>query len=227
MAECLAFSRTELEAAFSDLDIRLRAHASAQREIDRKEATQFTIFKFIEVDENVLSDMLAFLLDPAEAHGQQEQFLQLFVRRLGHTPGATLGQARVAREALTYSISKHLRRIDVLVTAPGLVIAIENKVDAEEGDEQLDHYHAHVEKTAPADYCLVFLTPRRRRAESLKPATRKRLQAEGKLVEMSYVPDLRDWLRECVDCCESAVIRHVLKNLLAYIAAHPSLSIEP
>ncbi len=99
-----------------------------------RRATQFTIFKFLEVDENLLSDMLAFLLDPAEAYGQQEQFLQLFVRRLGRTHGALIRQAHVAREALTYSISKQLRRIDVLVTAPGLVIAIENKVDAGEGD---------------------------------------------------------------------------------------------
>jgi hypothetical protein len=42
-----------------------------------------------------------------------------------------MGRARVDREALTFSISKHLRRVDVLVTAPvgGGHVAVEVQVN--------------------------------------------------------------------------------------------------
>jgi hypothetical protein len=54
-----------------------------QRRLDRKQATGFNVFDFIDPDENKLSDVLAWLLDPKGSHGQGDVFLPQLFEHLG------------------------------------------------------------------------------------------------------------------------------------------------
>ncbi|WP_330933874.1 PD-(D/E)XK nuclease family protein [Avibacterium paragallinarum] len=62
-----------------------KALAFFQRENAKKElydASSFSPFQFIRNDENGLSEIIAFLLDPSQNHGQQELFLNSLLKYL-------------------------------------------------------------------------------------------------------------------------------------------------
>src|SRR3989442_9263400 len=104
----LAPSHSEVKRFFS----RIRHTVGPQqRLLDRKQATRFNVFDFIEPDENRLSDVLAWLLDPQESHGQGDLFLRLIFRQLRLSYNAKLtGDAKVRREVPTHGIEKYRRR---------------------------------------------------------------------------------------------------------------------
>ena len=210
---------TLLEPFFADLADHLRVYANLKRERDETLAGDFSVFRFIKPDENRLSDLFSFFLNPAETHGQGALFLRLFVQRMGKTADEGLDRARVTREALTYLIEKNRRKIDVLVIAPpgGLVVGIENKVGAAEGLMQLDDYRRHLERLCCADYCLIFLTPSGRRPQSLSTGIEEPMRAGGHLLLWSYHNQIREWLTECRLQCKAERIRYLLEDFIAYI----------
>ena len=216
--------REELEIFFSNLDFRLEIQSATQRQLDRHLAGQFNVFEFIEPDENRLSAILAMLLNPRGAHGQQGLFLKLFLARLGRGSEPGLDDARVVREALTHTITSFLRRIDILVTTGSLTLAVENKVNSAEQEYQLRDYHEHIQGLGQKDYCLVFLTPDGRKATSIPEETASKLRSEHRLLELSYSNDLHAWLEECRRWCEADRIRHFLANFIRYIEDHISVN---
>jgi len=114
------------------------------------------------------SNFLAWLLEPAESHGQGQLFLKaILMDLLRQTPlddrplspidldGVDLAGVEVRRE---------WENIDILIVAndPAVVIAIENKIDAGEHSNQLKRYMDTVLRDYPKPkykHLFVFLTP--------------------------------------------------------------------
>jgi hypothetical protein len=213
-------TRKELEHYFSRLDLRWEAYLKQKNDRDRRLAEDFSVFPFIRVDENTLSDILAFLLDPNETHGQRELFLKVFARHIRWQTEAKWSAARVVREARTYAISSHRRRIDIVVTAPGTTLAIENKIDAEEEEDQVHDYHAHVSRDTRRDYCVIFLTPDGRPPNRLPAKIAAELRRVGKLRLLSHAGDIHEWLKECRRECKAPSVKHFLGNILSYFETH-------
>lgn len=208
-----------------------------EREINRIEARAFNVFALIEPDENKISDILADFLDPRGQHGQRDRFLRLLVEKL--RPGSNflgLDSARVSREAPTHGIQKYRRRIDILVVSTGIVIAIENKIDALEQSDQVKDYLDHLAVlsngwTMPA--FLIYLTPNGREPESLSALDRAEQKNKGRLYCLSYSTDLRGWLESCEAQCQAPKIRFFIADFISYIntvlkrAPQPESSEEP
>lgn len=214
------FVRQEIERYFKQAEVRLRRHFLERRKLDRRTAKSFTVFRFFDTNENLLADILKFLLDPRETHGQQYLFLELFVNRLDRKNVPGLDNAIAAREAPTYSIPSYRRRVDLVVSSPNLVIALENKVDAPEGGKQLEDYYNHLRKIKPNDYCLVFLTPSGRHPTSISEKFTRELQASRKLYCLSYVVDIHKWLSDCKHRCEANNVSNFLDNIIDYIETY-------
>jgi hypothetical protein len=93
-------------------------------------------------DELTHSRMIGWLLDPCARHGLGSRVLRLLLREtfpgdwVNDTP---LNQARVQLEVPVAE-----GRMDIVVSAPGLYLVIENKVDAPEGEKQVRYYIDHV-----------------------------------------------------------------------------------
>ena len=109
------------------------------------------------------SDMLAWLLNPSGSHGLGDRFLQGFLRLLHGRPpilAADRPATRVAREESLIYEGESVR-LDILIqnSWANYVCAIENKVWAPEGDNQLAKYRKVLGRDYP-DYRvdLVFLT---------------------------------------------------------------------
>ena len=205
-------------------------HLELSVQKDRQFASRFNVFDLIEPDENKLSDVLKILLDPKGAHGQGDLFLRLLIKQLGtglstlHTKHAT-----VQREAPTHGIEKYRRRIDVFVDA-GDLVAVENKVDSPEQPDQVNDYLAHLRycvRGTERKTILIYLTPDRRRPDSLGAAAFESAQAEGRLRCWGYRRELREWLEECRETCAARRIQDFLSEFIHCIETTIKLHSEP
>lgn len=216
-------NKNELDQFFVTAARHLATSEKVRMRRDRKLASGFNVFHFIEPDENRLSDVLAFLLDPKEVHGQGDLFLRVIFEQLGmavdfeHTRKAT-----VQREATTHNILNCRRRMDILVHA-GHWLAIENKVDSPEQPEQvkdyLEHLH-HYTRRSLVRAALIYLSPNGRPPDSVGKPLLGELRASKKLFCWSYHLELRQWLERCQRECAAPKIRSFLSDLMAYLETH-------
>jgi hypothetical protein len=220
---CESISQIDLEKYFTDVHNRMTLSETQQSRIDKRLATAFNIFNLIEPDENKLSDILADLLDPDGPHGQGDLFLRLLFKKLDLNPDPLLVKnAKVQREAPTYGIQKYRRRMDILVEA-GVLLAIENKVDSIEQQDQIKDYLDHLRRIARdrgINSALIYLTPYGRKPESLAPSLTKDILRSGSLYCWSYQVDLRTWLESCRRKCKAIRMQDFLSDFIGYIESN-------
>ena len=215
-----ALTKPDLAAYFGAASRHMQDAEHCQQRENKATASGFNVFEWITPDENKLSDILAALLNPKGDHGQGDLFLQLFFKRLGIClTTAALRNAKVQREAATHGILRFRRRMDILVDA-GVLLAIENKVDALEQEDQVKDYLAHLQ------YCttgkvhngvLIDLTPDGHMPVSVSPRDLQSHQANGRLHCWSYRRELRQWLDDCRRGCAAPKFRNFLGDFIAYI----------
>jgi hypothetical protein len=208
--------RANLQRFFADVSYRVDLADRLQRQLDERLATGFNVFDLIEPDENKLSDVLSDLLNPKGNHGQGDLFLQLLFEKLDLHPDAKLKKdATVKREATV----KNHRRVDVLIDA-GILVAIENKVDSDEQQDQVKDYLEHLSACRPGQSIpntLIYLTPNRRPPTSLSNSELEIHQESRRLHCWSYQDELCDWLEVCRRDCKAQKIRDFLSDFIAYI----------
>jgi hypothetical protein len=112
------------------------------------------------------SNFLAWLLDPAESHGQGPLFLNAVLMDLfKQAPPEKRPLSPVDLDGLELQgveIRREWRNIDIVILCnqPRFVIAIENKIDAGEHSGQLQRYEDTLEREfAAIPHMHVFLTP--------------------------------------------------------------------
>src|SRR5579863_6206980 len=96
-------NHSEMEVFLNEFNRRLLKAEERQQKYDVVHASHFNYFHLLAPDENKLSEILAFLLEPRERHGQGPVFLELLLAQLQLVvPGARLQSATVYCEAPTY-----------------------------------------------------------------------------------------------------------------------------
>ena len=165
--------------------------------LDLHLARRFTFFHFIDLDENRMSDVFAYLLNPDETHGQGELFLREFLSDVPLEWLSESGWSRVSigREVITSRIENWNRRIDIeiafQIADSWVAIAIENKPWAGDQDQQLSDYARHLESMYGGRFKLIYLTPNGETPSeySIKREKREELENAGKLANAS----IRNW----------------------------------
>lgn len=120
---------------------------------------RFNIFDALRIDRAEIrhSNFLAWLLDPAESHGQGSLFLKAILmdllKRAGEQglPRALSPVELDGIELQGVEVRREWRSIDLLITCkdPAFVVAIENKVDSGEHSDQLQRYERIVRDEWP------------------------------------------------------------------------------
>lgn len=112
------------------------------------------------------SNFLAWLLDPAESHGQGDAFLRaVLMDVLRGTPTNLRPVSPVdlaTADLSTAIVRREWKNIDLLIVcdSPDFVVAVENKVDSGEHSGQLERYQKTLSEHFPQHAILhVFLTP--------------------------------------------------------------------
>ncbi len=112
---------------------------------------EFNIFEAVGAVRSELrhSDFLAFMLSPNERHGVGENFLKFLLKEALLTSGSTTSTAEIDVEDMhntdvqrewTGEWDNKVRKIDILLLNPHFAIAIENKINISESEDQLSSY---------------------------------------------------------------------------------------
>ncbi len=146
----------------------LEAFVVENRDLEQLEAllAEFNIFEAMGAVRQELrhSDLLAFLMDPAQNHGLGAAFLKRFLKRVltraGRAPVSVIDIDVAEMQAA--EVLREWRKIDILIhdRENRFLCAIENKIGSRERPGQLSAYRAVVSREFP-DYRAVFvyLTP--------------------------------------------------------------------
>lgn len=110
------------------------------------------------------SNFLAYILDPAESHGHEQLFMKallmdLFKEFPEKRPFSPIRLDGVTLRGVT--VKREWKNIDLLITCeePEFVIAVENKVKANESSNQLNRYKQRVRDEYSCPQMFVYLTP--------------------------------------------------------------------
>ncbi len=147
----------QLEVFFVGLSSKLESAQEIKEQYNKTMALDFNIFNnFFHLGENKTSEILAFFLNPKQTHGQGSIFLELFLGEFDLDKKLAEKEVEVKCEHLI----ENNRRIDIYITF-GLneyIIAIENKIWAEDQHRQLHDYNRHLDYTK-VNYTLFYLNP--------------------------------------------------------------------
>lgn len=191
---------------------RVAAHEARRGAGDAREAPDASIFQFVELNELLVSRLIAWLLDPRGTHAQGARFLEAFCAQFHVTapPGVRL---RVELEVATHLIARDRRRIDICVLDRGWALGIENKPVAGFQDKQLADYLDQLSRYADGNAWLVLLKgwegdlPRKQLTGGVPAAI-----DEGRLVNSDY-NQLQLWLQTCRSCCDAPYVASLLADL--------------
>ena len=111
------------------------------------------------------------------------------------------------------------RKVDILLDFDQQkAIALENKIDARDQDNQINDYCDELNKTYGGEYVLFYLTPGGEDPDSIEADKLQRLKKEGKLRCISYQSDIGEWLDVSIRQSEAEKVRWFLKDLAEYVS---------
>ena len=119
--------------------------------------------------------VFAWLLDPNQTHGRGSKVLDVFIRRLAEKHQEQISVPKkvginyfVFTEA--YLLNSMESWVDIVIDGPDFIVIIEIKIDAPEGDKQVERYLALAKaKAISRPYWVIFLSPRREQEISSDP----------------------------------------------------------
>jgi hypothetical protein len=185
-------------------------------ELSQRQAPAFNIFKLLRAERNEVqthSVLLAELLDPKGSHGQGDLFLRNFLdfcqNKFTDFPNPERG-INDHWSVHTEWVSQ-FGRIDLAIINPdlGLLVVIENKIDALEQPAQLERYWQWLE-TRRAIYpyqAVVYLTVKG------SPAT----TCDHPYYRLSYHIDISQWLVACIPEIQASGVKEIVLQYLDII----------
>ncbi|CAA0199509.1 PD-(D/E)XK nuclease family protein [Tenacibaculum maritimum] len=204
----------EIENLINIVKSRIDAHIKFKKEYDKQLAFDFSLFQFFTIGENKISQVLAYFLDENQNHGQGNIFLKEFVRTFYDKEIEV-----IQLENICEKIIKDNRRIDIYIKLKGLTIAIENKIWADDQNNQLKDYSTYLEQQSKGSYLLLYLNPygSEPKSKSIEKKLKDSLKEQKKLKIISYKDDIISLINNWLVICEADNVSHFLKEFKKYL----------
>ena len=178
--------------------LNLYKQSEERRTQKEKQGEYFNVFNTIGLrteEVRLHSAMIAELLNPNGSHGLSKQFLQAFLERLG-LPSDYIREAKgtTTERYIGPKTKTHGGRIDIIIEDGNRAIIIENKIYAEDQENQLLRYYNYGKENYNDDFKLIYLTLEGDNAD------KKSLGGKDIIyIEMSYIKDISEWLEKCIE----------------------------
>jgi hypothetical protein len=175
---------------------------------------EFNSFDFWWLDENKVSDILAFFLNPEETHAQGNIFLKIFLLSVGIEMDCDKFLVEVKREHST----NENRRIDIVVSfnKGEFIVGIENKIYGTTVDQyrQIEHYCEFLKSKSNNNFCLLYLAPNNKiiSEDSLSKTQRELLEKDNQFKKISYEEHIIKCVHSFSINCESERVRAFLSD---------------
>lgn len=210
--------KKSLHQIYSPLINRIKAHRAIRSSYNKEIAFDFNPINLFKINENQISSIIAFFLNPKENHGQGDAFLRSFIIKWNIFPeekiqGLDLSKADVQCESCTYD----QRRIDIFIRFGDKCIIIENKIGAQDQNEQLNDYIAFAE-TKGLEWRCIYLTPDggKPSVESLKGEKRENYLEQNLLRCFSHASDMLVFFNDFASICKADSVRAFIKSVIKY-----------
>jgi len=206
---------THIKNFFSIANTKIKLIEEVRKHFGRETSPRFNSFDFWWIDENKVSQILAFFLIPNENHEQGDVYLKHFINKfnLNHFAYYEGDDIYVQCEFST----NERRRIDIVIfnNSHNWAIGIENKINTQTEDQpkQLEHYNTYLSQKTK-DYCLIYLAPKDKKIweESMSNVIQKELQISNNFKHLTYEDDLIECISEFAMMTESIRVRSFLKD---------------
>lgn len=191
-------------------------NALAKSRYQAELAPDFNLMDWLKNDELALSRYLRFLLSPNETHGQSELFLKGFISLIEkneHISPITIG-GKLYKVRVDYEVTiENGRKIDLLLTSPDGVIAIENKPWAEDQKNQLRDYAQWLNKYE-RPWVLVYLCNDEPGEWTLPDSTPEKLKRNILTISWDSVVE---WLNMSLLHVRAGAVRIFIEAFIKYI----------
>jgi hypothetical protein len=203
-----------------------------RRRVAAEEAPEFHALSFFHSKEEIVSEMIAYLLNPMGQHGQGQLFLRTLLTAIG-VSFKELRSVVVQVESPCYTLSDR-RRLDILIrfTTGGAehVVAIESKSHfAGDQTNQVHDYLIHLKTAHPRAswICLYYLKDGSPPSIQSISADEWRLEeAKGICKALSFRKVIDTWLAQCAEEQLPPAIRVFLKDFARFIGVAEEKSME-
>lgn len=204
----------EIERLLNVVKSRIDAHLKFKEEYNKQLAFDFSLFQFFSIGENKISQVLAFFLDINQNHGQGDIFLKEFVKTFYEKDIEIKQIENVCEKVITKN-----RRIDVYIELKDLTIAIENKIWADDQNNQLRDYSNFLERKSQGNYQLLYLNPYglEPKSKSIDNTLKESLISQNKLKIIGYKQDIIPLINNWLVICEADNVSHFLKEFKKYL----------
>jgi len=173
-----------------------------RRKIDMaRETSSYNILAAIDEERDeahVHSKIIYFLLNRTYGKNRADDFLHLFLRAIAMPEEYINCLWRVCREQAFEE-----GRIDFVIESEKFCVAIEMKIDAEDGDRQLERYDMFCSKKGK-EYRIYYLTLNGRAPDKQSVGS----MDKQKLYLISFRNEILDWLQMCMDTVDKGGYRY-------------------
>jgi hypothetical protein len=203
-----------LENYYEILKTKFKLAHELRRHYGKILSPEFNSFDFWWLDENKVSDILAFFINPKETHAQGDIFLKEFLQTIGEDIDCDKFTVEVIREQLT----NENRRIDIVISfnKGEYIIGIENKIyeTTTDQEKQLEHYWEYLKRKSNNKFRLFYLAPINKiiSEHSLPELQRKSLEENGQFKKISYEEHIIDCIHRFSINSESERVRAFLSD---------------
>lgn len=204
----------EIKNIINVVKTRTDAHLKFKKEYDKQLAFDFSLFQFFYIGENKISQILAYFLDEKQNHGQGNIFLNEFIKIFCNKEVNIQNSINICEKGISNN-----RRIDIYIELDDLIIAIENKIWADDQKDQLSDYANFLENKSKGNYLLLYLNPYglKPSLESINNEFRENLIAQKKLKIISYKYDIINLINNWLVICQADNVSHFLKEFKKFI----------
>ncbi len=204
----------EIENLLNVVKSRIDAHLKFKKEYDKQLAFDFNLFQFFSVGENKISQVLAYFLDVHQNHGQGSVFLNEFIKTFYGEEIKITQIENVCEKVITKK-----RRIDIYIKLKDLTIAIENKIWADDQNNQLKDYSQFLEQNSQGNYLLLYLNPYGLEPtnKSIDDKLKESLVKQNKLKVIGYKQDVIPLINNWLVNCEADNVSYFLKEFKKYL----------
>lgn len=173
---------------------------------EQMSATNFSSLSTLKIREFHITQLLAFLLNPDEAHHQKDKFLKLFFSMLNYNLDE-LGELQCIQAEYNTNTGS---RFDIYIEFTNKCFVIENKIWGSDTENQLKKYIEWLE-TLNKNFEIIYLNMNGTPPKHLSGEMQKSIKI------ISYRDEIQKWLRQCITQCNALNITACLNDFLKWI----------
>lgn len=200
---------------FKEIQAREKLVLQFQQRHSSKLATKFNAMRFLRWNENKVSEILGFFLNPTAEHEQGDVYLKLFIKQLSlEFFYANLNDIQVVLEEATFEN----RKVDVVINYKNgkRILGIENKIYTWTTDQkgQVKDYLDYLRKSCKSDdYQLLYLAPKSKALTEYSAGVElEKLKQTHKLIIINYEDHIIPLIGEFVKNTENERVRCFLMD---------------